>query len=51
MKVILGDKNGDKKVQTEIFISKRKIVILETNSDAFVDDIIKSFMKKYNCID
>ena len=26
----------------------KKIIILKTDSDEFADDIIKSFMKKYN---
>ena len=45
--------NDDKKVETESFILNinKQTIMLETCSDVFVDDNIKSFMKKYRGID
>ena len=45
--------NNDKKVETEISIHSinDQTVLLDTNSNVFVDDIIKSFMNEYNNID
>ena len=43
----------DKQVETEIFIRNinEQTIMLETDSHVFVDDIIKSFIKRYNGID
>ena len=45
--------NNDKKVEIEISIHSinDQTVMLDTNSNVFVDDIIKSFMNEYNNID
>ena len=42
----------NKKVGTKIFIHSfyEKTIMLETNSDVFVDDVIKSLIKEYNGI-
>lgn len=43
----------NQKVETEIFIHSiiGKIIILENNSDEFVNDIMKSFKDEYKEID
>lgn len=44
---------SDKKVETEILIHNinEEAIILEIDSYVFLDDIMKSFIKRYNSID
>ena len=57
MKLIFGVvfqyNNDDEKVDIEIFIHSinDQTIMLETDSNVFVDDIIKSYVTKYNNID
>ena len=57
MEVIVGVvfecDNDDKKVDTKMFIHSinDQTIMLGTDSNVFVDDTIKPFIKEYNSID